>query len=184
MLKIRRPLGRLIFNMGIAIPGKTVFLIETAPWVLFSVTPIVLSRVYISNNRAQSFLVWLQRFHACVLYTIGHVATTAILWEAFRCIILCYQDDDDMACGSAAMLQGCLNKFQSDWEVLRTNFAFQDLGTIRRLMRYRVFLLGFIRRDNFQSQSPSEFDCQALICHKNLLISNCPVAAQIMKPPK
>ena len=33
MLKIRRPLGRLIFNMGIAIPGKTVFLIETAPWL-------------------------------------------------------------------------------------------------------------------------------------------------------
>ena len=32
MLKIRRPLGRLIFNMGITIPGKTVFLIETAPW--------------------------------------------------------------------------------------------------------------------------------------------------------
>ena len=31
MLKIRRPLGRLIFNMGIAITGKTVFLIETAP---------------------------------------------------------------------------------------------------------------------------------------------------------
>ena len=34
MLKIRRPLGRLIFNMGIAIPGKTVFLIETAPWAI------------------------------------------------------------------------------------------------------------------------------------------------------
>ena len=33
MLKIRRQLGRLIFNMGIAIPGKTVFLIETAPWI-------------------------------------------------------------------------------------------------------------------------------------------------------
>ena len=33
MLKIRRPLGRLIFNMGIAIPGKTVFLNETAPLV-------------------------------------------------------------------------------------------------------------------------------------------------------
>ena len=31
MLKIRRPLGRLIFNTGIAIPGKTAFLIETAP---------------------------------------------------------------------------------------------------------------------------------------------------------
>ena len=36
MLKIRRPLGRLIFNMGIAIPGKTVFLIETAPWALLA----------------------------------------------------------------------------------------------------------------------------------------------------
>ena len=35
MLKIRRPLGRLIFNMGIAIPGKTVFLIETAPSMIF-----------------------------------------------------------------------------------------------------------------------------------------------------
>ena len=31
MLKIRRPLGRLIFNMGITIPCKTVFLIERAP---------------------------------------------------------------------------------------------------------------------------------------------------------
>ena len=35
MLKIRRPLGRLIFNMGIAISGKTVFLIETAPCLQF-----------------------------------------------------------------------------------------------------------------------------------------------------
>ena len=35
-LKIRRPLGRLIFNMGIATPGKTVFLIETAPRLLYS----------------------------------------------------------------------------------------------------------------------------------------------------
>ena len=49
MLKIRRPLGRLIFNMGIAIPGKTVFLIETAPrcflWVqsLIYVLPFLLS---------------------------------------------------------------------------------------------------------------------------------------------
>ena len=34
MLKIRRPLGRLIFNMGITIPGKTIFLIETAPMSL------------------------------------------------------------------------------------------------------------------------------------------------------
>ena len=32
VLKIRRPTGRLIFNMGIPIPGKTVFYIETGPW--------------------------------------------------------------------------------------------------------------------------------------------------------
>ena len=38
MLKIRRPLGRLIFNMGIAIPCKTVFLIETAPCWWHTVT--------------------------------------------------------------------------------------------------------------------------------------------------
>ena len=38
MLKIRRPLGRLIFNMGIAIPGKTVFLIETVPCSLDSIS--------------------------------------------------------------------------------------------------------------------------------------------------
>ena len=41
MLKIRRPLGRLIFNMGIAIPGKTVFLIETAPRPLYSVEDVI-----------------------------------------------------------------------------------------------------------------------------------------------
>ena len=40
MLKIRRPLGRLIFNMGIAIPGKTVFLIETAPWLRVPTQPV------------------------------------------------------------------------------------------------------------------------------------------------
>ena len=36
MLKIRRPTGRLIFNMGIPIPGKTVFYIETGPSLVLS----------------------------------------------------------------------------------------------------------------------------------------------------
>ena len=51
MLKIRRPLGRLIFNMGIAIPGKTVFLIETAPWgqaIFWTNKGIVFWRIYAS----------------------------------------------------------------------------------------------------------------------------------------
>ena len=39
MLKIRRSLGRLIFNMGIAIPGKTVFPIETAPRLVYWIMP-------------------------------------------------------------------------------------------------------------------------------------------------
>ena len=48
MLKIRRPNGRLIFNMGIAIPGKTVFLIETPPssWpgkAMLRVSDVILS---------------------------------------------------------------------------------------------------------------------------------------------
>ena len=45
MLKIRRPLGRLIFNMGITIPGKTVFLIETAPWCHAGHTSIMKGQV-------------------------------------------------------------------------------------------------------------------------------------------
>ena len=37
-VKDKTAVGRLIFNMGIAIPSKTVFLIETAPSTLLSVT--------------------------------------------------------------------------------------------------------------------------------------------------
>ena len=46
MLKIRRPLGRLIFNMGIAIPGKTVFLIETAPRVICFIDVLLVCCMY------------------------------------------------------------------------------------------------------------------------------------------
>ena len=69
MLKIRRPLGRLIFNMGIAIPGKTVFLIETAPWrpwnlvwwmySLWKYHVYALYRLYEANVlRKMMFLFW------------------------------------------------------------------------------------------------------------------------------
>ena len=49
MLKIRRPLGRLIFNMGIAIPGKTVFLIETAPW--YQSTQCIIGMEFVDSLR-------------------------------------------------------------------------------------------------------------------------------------
>ena len=57
MLKIRRPLGRLIFNMGIAIPGKTVFLIETAPRAMILKT-MKYSPVFITNYQCKWFLTW------------------------------------------------------------------------------------------------------------------------------
>ena len=55
MLKIRRPLGRLIFNMGIAIPGKTVFLIETAPSIMPSPLSISPSRIHIVRINTMLF---------------------------------------------------------------------------------------------------------------------------------
>ena len=57
MLKIRRPLGRLIFNMGIAIPGKTVFLIETAHWyhvrLLVATTHLEMQRPQTVNSGSE-----------------------------------------------------------------------------------------------------------------------------------
>ena len=46
MLKIRRPNGRLIFNMEIAIPGKDGLYIETAP--MFMAFPV--SEQYHKNS--------------------------------------------------------------------------------------------------------------------------------------
>ena len=70
MLKIRRPLGRFIFNMGIAIPGKTVFLIETPPrWPLSTIcqkmekSPQDISpswhQIYRSHIQVMSLLPWM-----------------------------------------------------------------------------------------------------------------------------
>ena len=59
MLKIRRPLGRLIFNMGIAILGKTVFLIETAPWSLFKKSKNKFASSYHYKNRSYIFIVYI-----------------------------------------------------------------------------------------------------------------------------
>ena len=56
MLKIRRPSGRLIFNMGIAIPGKTVFLIETAPSAMFDDTITTLGQCAVDISRLFSFV--------------------------------------------------------------------------------------------------------------------------------
>ena len=71
MLKIRRPLGRLIFNMGIAIPGKTVFLIETAPrydhkYTLEKLTHCGQVTSYDDKNLGQ---FWLRCRHQAITWT-------------------------------------------------------------------------------------------------------------------
>ena len=80
MLKIRRPLGRLIFNMGIAIPGKTVFLIETAPsnltwtWIFFLTQQCPwLTRVVVYKKS-----VWIM-FDKCNAATVGYVSVKHII---------------------------------------------------------------------------------------------------------
>ena len=65
MLKIRRPLGRLIFNMGIAIPGKTVFLIETAPRLLTSCLTAICYVTLTCHPR-------LQALHSCMQYIMWY----------------------------------------------------------------------------------------------------------------
>ena len=70
MLKIRRTLGRLIFNMGIAIPRKTVFLIETAPWPHFYQTRSAWSMDQGSNEN-----------HSPVNNFVPTVTKFSVLWE-------------------------------------------------------------------------------------------------------
>ena len=64
MLKIRRPLGRLIFNMGIAIPGKTVFLIEKAPSPLPKPSQVAQADVGLNVIQSDTCLVW--TFYLCL----------------------------------------------------------------------------------------------------------------------
>ena len=95
MLKIRRPLGRLIFNMGIAIPGKTVFLIETTPWFpctnswAIECLMWVSMRTFIMLSRDSIILLWcswrlLELMTSCVCAFILYIKprhADSILWS-------------------------------------------------------------------------------------------------------
>ena len=59
MLKIRRPLGRLIFNMGIVIPGKTVFLIQTPPLAFCVAIHLVIP----GNGPIEWTMLWRPKVH-------------------------------------------------------------------------------------------------------------------------
>ena len=86
MLKIRRSLGRLIFNMGIAIPGKTVFLIETAPRLcflkLFTILDFIL--VYDPVNLA----AMVSRLTACQMITSLNLSAPGRSGSNFKSTIL------------------------------------------------------------------------------------------------
>ena len=98
MLKIRRPLGRLIFNMGIAIPGKTVFLIETAPWHLkfwrYGETSQALAPQHIAQSRGSesslqttfpNTLFWKKkngfRFKSSLIFFYGLIDNKSLLGQ-------------------------------------------------------------------------------------------------------
>ena len=72
MLKIRRPLGRLIFNMGIAIPGKTVFLIETTPsWLLYHPLLGISLLIRLQRHPSFKFVVCSEEFLFEFLFCLG-----------------------------------------------------------------------------------------------------------------
>ena len=78
MLKIRRPLGRLIFNMGIATPGKTVFLIETAPWKFVKIMALVPGVYFLSMFPATVYGFVKNWFTPQVIVYMHRAAT--IMW--------------------------------------------------------------------------------------------------------
>ena len=94
MLKIRRPLGRLIFNMGIAIPGKTVFLIETAPCLLISDIDYNSTS---SQTKDIQLGLWIVRFVCTsLLFVIGIIAPGLPGRNYYRTVTS--QDGDDEVC--------------------------------------------------------------------------------------
>ena len=101
MLKIRRPLGRLIFNMGIAIPGKTVFLIETAPR-----NPVM----SVFNSFTYRLLVT-QGLYSLSRWT-SHRKILWSLWAA-RFGFRLFQSLWNLIGTSAAVLPRCLSNFRS-----------------------------------------------------------------------
>ena len=107
MLKIRRPLGRLIFNMGIAIPGKTVFLIETPPWALFQYLRLILVRSHKVSKQRDLYLELYNRSEIWQETRQQHCWCASQISK--RCDNLNYQS----------------RGFQTSWDL-----------TIRRLIRY------------------------------------------------
>ena len=97
MLKIRRPLGRLIFNMGIAIPGKTVFLIETAPWWLLM-------------GPLSCYLIWSQVLWFLMIFFLTN-NLTQILPESYITEILLSRWNNFFYCNYGSYIDGLVQ----DW---------------------------------------------------------------------
>ena len=111
MLKIRRPLGRLIFNMGIAIPGKTVFLIETAP------------RGPFHNSFSIVFQIW-WKFHSALIQFINSEVITFELhtWHNSCADMACAKFCSDMVPYNAVTLKPI---FHGIWITMEKSFVKQ-----------------------------------------------------------
>ena len=95
MLKIRRPLGRLIFNMGIAIPGKTVFLIETAPCFWPTRPHIMWCVMWLTSHHG----MWVQEL--IEVWFLSYVYLLSMIMKSLNCsfqficsLCGCHQQDD------------------------------------------------------------------------------------------
>ena len=116
MLKIRRPTGRLIFNMGIPIPGKTVFYIETGPrshcayrtnqTSLFS-NPLMLLMCATNVKFAQEFIIYGKMIsktafsaHNTLIWKLNRIIRISINKSAPKCIWCCSYVQMDTSGGS------------------------------------------------------------------------------------
>ena len=123
MLKIRRPLGRLIFNMGIAIPGKTVFLIETAPWAPCSEGDgSIHTPVFISLRSEVSGVVEVVVMCVYTEFTWS-VCPSACRWHGFRSITPGCRGISNFVSTFHVPLSGKLTVFSCDQAALRTPFS-------------------------------------------------------------
>ena len=89
MLKIRRYRDRLIFNMGITIPGKDGLYIETGPRILLTYNPLVTHEGEVWDVFSE-FNVWsMIHVHICIIVnTLRLTPNGCYFADIFKCIFL------------------------------------------------------------------------------------------------
>ena len=129
MLKIRRPLRRLIFNMGIAIPGKTVFLIETAPRVRSSnmLNAHVWYSVYQGTTVLNGIVTSYPKVIHTYTYTTQTLAIVIFIHASFQTLIPAY-DSTTVANHSGDDKSDYIIKLYINGKVLSDGTIVFDIG--------------------------------------------------------